>query len=122
MSQRIERFALAHGCDPDLAPELADLLAECEYPRVMAAIACRESRFDTAAIGSVGERGMYQVRPDVWGDPGQSLKSQTDKAEAVLLALIKKHGGLSRAIARYNGDGRKAMEYRDDVLQLARSI
>jgi hypothetical protein len=119
---RIQRFAVSNGCDKDLAPELAELLAECQYPRVLAAIACRESGFDLKARGSVGERGMYQIRPEVWGDPGRTVRSQTKKAEKVLLTLLDEHGGLSRAVERYNGSGRDAAHYRDQVLRLARSI
>lgn len=122
MVVRIERFAVANGCDPSLAPELAELLAECKYPRVMAAIAWRESRFNPKARGAVGERGMYQVRPEVWGDPGRSVHSQTEKTEKVLLALIDEHGGLSRAVERYNGSGTAAKRYREQVLATARSI
>lgn len=122
MVVRIEKFAMANGCDPDLAPELAELLAECRYPRVMAAIACRESGFDLKARGAVGERGMYQLRPELWGDPGRSARSQTEKAEDVLLALVEEHGSLSRGIERYNGSGTDAVRYREHVLRLARSI
>lgn len=122
MVVRLERFALENGCAPSLAPELAELLAECKYPRVMAAIAWRESRFNPKARGAVGERGMYQVRPEVWGDPGRSVHSQTEKTEKVLLALIDEHGGLSRAVERYNGSGTAAKRYREQVLATARSI
>lgn len=122
LSIRIERFALSNGCDPDIAPELAELLVACDYPRVLAAIACRESRFDLEARGAVGERGMFQVRPDVWGDPGRSVYSQVQKTNEILSALIERHRNLSRAVERYNGTGADARRYCVEVLQLAQRI
>lgn len=119
---RIERFAVANGCDPSLAPELAELLAECKYPRVMAAMAWRESRFKLKARGRLGEVGMFQVRPEVWGHPGRTLVSQTRKTQEVLSVLMEEHGNLSRAVMRYNGVGPDAKRYRDEVMQVARSI
>jgi len=52
LSQRLEAFAVKHGADPKIAPELAELLAACEHPRVLAAVAAKESNFRLEAKGA----------------------------------------------------------------------
>ena len=103
LSRRIESFAVKHGADPKMAPELADLLAECEHPRLMAAVAARESHFNPDARGTSGEIGMYRVIPKDWGHPGHTVRSQTKKTEEVLRKLIKANNGkLHVTLAKYN--------------------
>ena len=123
MAVRIERFAVKNGCAPELAPELAELLAECRYPRVLAAIACRESRFNLKARGAVGEVGMFQVKKEIWGSPGKTCFSQVRKTRDILDLLVAESGGkLSVAIAKYNGSGSQAKKYAKAVMKLAASI
>lgn len=123
LSKRIEGFAVKHGADPDLAPELAELLAVCEYPRVLTAIASKESRFNPDAIGSAGEIGAWQVREKFWGHPGETLAEQAKASEAILRDLVDASGGqLKPAIRRYNGSGKQAERYAEHVLKMALEI
>lgn len=123
LSKRIERFSIAHGADPKIAPELAELLAACEHPRVLAAVAAKESRFNPNAVGKSGEIGAWQVIPKHWGHPGRSLRSQAKKSEAILKELVDASGGkLEVAVRKYNGSGPKAVRYASHVMSMARSI
>ena len=124
LSLRIERFVRKNGVSDDLAPELAELLSICKYPRVLSSIPVREKTyFDPGAIGAVGEIGAFQIRPEFWGHPGHDIFSQTLKAQDVLEQLVKEsNGSLSTAIRKYNGSGAQAEKYCRDVLRLARSI
>jgi hypothetical protein len=123
LSKRIEKFAVAHGADPVLAPELAELISVYEHPRVLAAIAAKESGFKLDARGSAGEVGAYQIIPKLHGHPGRTWGSQTEAAERLLNELISDaHGKLEPAVRQYNGSGPKAVRYARHVLSMARSI
>jgi hypothetical protein len=123
LSKRIERFAVAHGADPEIAPELAELIAVCKHPRVLAAIAAKESNFNDRARGKAGEIGMYQVLPHMHGHPGQTWREQTQSSERILDELVLSAGGRLRvAVRRYNGSGPKAVRYAKHVLVMSRSI
>ena len=123
LSKRIERFAVKHGADPEIAPELAELLAACEHPRVLAAIAAKESNFRLNARGAAGEIGAFQIRPELHGHPGHTWGEQSRSAERLVRSLVAKTGGrLEPAVRSYNGAGRKAERYAKHVMVLARSI
>lgn len=123
LSRRIEKFAVAHGADPAVAPELAELLAACEHPRVLAAMGAKESGFNPKAVGKAGEVGAWQVIPKHWGHPGRSLSSQAKHSEAILQELVAaSKGRLEAAVRKYNGSGPKAVRYAAHVMAMARSI
>lgn len=123
LSRRIESFAVKHGADPALAPELAELLAACEHPRVLAAMGAKESGFNPEAVGRAGEVGAWQVIPKHWGHPGRSLSSQAKKSEEILRELVEaSNGKLEQAVRKYNGSGPKAVRYAAHVMAMARSI
>lgn len=123
LSRRIERFAVKHGADPAIAPELAELLSACEHPRVLAAIAAKESRYNLRARGKSGEVGAYQIIPRLHGHPGYTWDSQTRAAERLLNDLVDTTDGkLLPAVTSYNGAGPKARAYGEHVLAMARSI
>lgn len=123
LSKRIERFAVKHGADPGIAPELAELLAACEHPRVLAAIAAKESNFRLHAKGKAGEVGAFQIRPEYHGHPGSTWGSQSKAAERLLKELVEASGGkLSSAVRKYNGAGPKAVRYASHVMAMAYSI
>lgn len=123
LSKRIERFAIAHGAKPDIAPELAELISVHEHPRVLAAIAAKESGFNLLARGSAGEVGAYQIIPKLHGHPGRTWDSQTKAAERLLNDLVSDaNGKLEPAVRRYNGSGEKATRYAKHVMLMARSI
>ncbi len=123
LSKRIERFAVAHGANPNIAPELAELISVHEHPRVLAAIAAKESGFNLLARGSAGEVGAYQIIPKLHGHPGRTWDSQTKAAERLLNDLVSDaNGKLEPAVRRYNGSGEKAERYAKHVMLMARSI
>lgn len=123
LSKRIEKFAVKHGADPAVAPELAELLAACEYPRVLAAVAAKESNFRLNARGAAGEVGAFQIRPEIHGHPGKTWGSQSKAAERLLRDLVAGSGGrLEPAVRKYNGSGPKAERYAKHVMALAHSI
>lgn len=123
LSKRIERFSVQHGADPAIAPELAELIAVCEHPRVLAAIAARESNFNDRAVGGMSEIGMYQVLPQVHGHPGKTWREQTKFSERILRDLVtESRGDLRSAVRKYNGSGAAARKYASHVIGMARSI
>lgn len=123
LSKRIELFAVKHGADPAIAPDLAELLAACEHPRVLAAIAAKESNFRLNARGASGEVGAFQIRPELHGHPGYTWGSQTKSAERLLKELTSDaRGRLEPAVKSYNGAGPKAVRYAKHVMLMARSI
>lgn len=123
LSKRIEAFAIKHGADPRIAPELAELLAACDHPRVLAAIAAKESNFNLRARGRSGEVGAYQIIPRDWGHPGYTWHSQTKAAERILNELTESTAGkLLPAVSRYNGSGPRAAAYGKHVMAMAMSI
>lgn len=123
LSRRIEKFAVKHGADPAIAPELAELLASYEHPRVLAAIAAKESNFRLSARGKAGEVGAFQIIPKHHGHPGYTWSSQTSAADRLLRELLSDTGGrIEPAVRRYNGAGPKAVRYAKSVMVLVRSI
>lgn len=123
LSRRIENFAVRHGADPKRAVEYAEFLATRQHPRVLAAIAAKESRFNVRAVGKVGEIGAFQQRPELHGHPGRSFESQAAAAERHLVRLVKnKDGKLHHAVRSYNGSGPAADRYAAHVMAMARSI
>lgn len=51
------------------------------------ALAELESTFNPKAIGTVGEVGLYQIRPEYWGRVPKSIVGQTKKAHSMLSVL-----------------------------------
>lgn len=123
LSKRIENFAVKNGANPAVAPEIADLIAACKYPRVLAAIAAKESGFTLTAVGKAGEIGAFQVIPAIHGHPGKTWREQAFSSERILKDLVSDSGGkLFVAVRRYNGSGPKAIKYANHVMAMAKSI
>lgn len=90
---------------------LAELIAATSHPRALAAIGAVESGYDPQAVGSRGERGIYQVRPDIWGEVPDDPVDQTRQAEEILERLVREHGSIAEGIRRYNGGGPASRRY-----------
>ena len=56
-------------------------------PEVLA-IAEIESGFNPGAVGGVGEIGLFQIRPEYWGNPGRNIQGQIRQGLKVL-GIIK---------------------------------
>jgi soluble lytic murein transglycosylase-like protein len=117
------RIARRYRVEPS-AVERVIALAETHFPldpALLLAIAGVESSWRPWALGSKGEVGLCQVRPDIHGasatalaDPAVNLRV----AAKVLRHCFKRAGGdLAAAIARYNGRGEAADEYAARVLK-----
>lgn len=124
LSQRIESFVRRHGSVAGCrAAQMAELLSRHRHGAILAAIAARESGFDIRARGRAGEIGAYQVRPQFWGEPGETFEDQTKKAGRILNGLLTEaNGNLAVALERYNGRGQRAKAYAAAVLSLAAGI
>lgn len=82
-------------------------------PRLIAAVATVESKWDTTAVGQAGELGLMQILPSTgaWlarraglqeydlADP----KTNLDFGAFYLSLLLQEHGTLEKALAVYNG-------------------
>lgn len=76
--------ALDAGQGPVDALPLERLI--CSYPwpcdEALAVARC-ESRLDSTAVGAYGERGLFQVRPELWGPVPQDPAGQVAQAYAI---------------------------------------
>jgi hypothetical protein len=98
---------------------IAKAIKKTKYPYTLAAIAKRETggTFNPNLIGDRGQSfGLYQIQEKHWGKFDKSIEGQTKKAEEILDELIKAHR-YTKAVERWNGSGRMARVYRDDVLK-----
>jgi len=122
-SQIVERIARRYRVESS-AVERVITLAERHFPTdpvLLLAIVGVESSWRPWAVGSVGEVGLCQVRPDMHGasatelaDPGINVRV----AARVLRGCLKRsNGDLARGVARYNGRGDAAQEYAVRVLE-----
>jgi soluble lytic murein transglycosylase-like protein len=106
------------------AVERVIALAERNFPTdpaLLLAIVGVESSWRPWAVGSVGEVGLCQVRPDLHGASATDL---ADPAVNVRVAakvlrgcLRRSRGDVAGAIARYNGRGEAAADYATRVLE-----
>lgn len=117
---RLANFAARHGSETPL--EIAEILSVCRYPKVMAAIAARESNFNPDAIGKDGEISMFQLLDPPEGLDPEDNQAALDAAIQLLEEKVAATGSLHKAIRAYNGKGEKSRHYRDDVLKLINEI
>lgn len=103
---------------------IAKAIKKTKYPYTLAAIAKRETggTFNPNVVGDRGQSfGLYQIQEKHWGKFDKSIEGQTNKAEEILDKLIKAHG-YTKAIERYNGSGKMARMYKEDVLKTVSSL
>lgn len=117
------RIARRYHVEPS-AVERVIALAETHFPvdpALLLAIVGVESSWRPWAVGSKGEVGLCQVRPDIHGatatalaDPAVNVRT----AAKVLRHCFKRSDGdLTGAVARYNGRGEAADDYATRVLK-----
>jgi len=118
----VGRIARRYRVEPS-AVERVIALAEKHFPTdpvLLLAIVGVESSWRPWAVGTVGEVGLCQVRPDLHGasatelsDPAVNLRV----AGQVLRRCLKRsQGDVAGAVARYNGRGEAAEIYSARVL------
>lgn len=103
---------------------ISNAINKSKYPYTLAAIAKRETggTFNPQTIGDKGKSyGLYQIQERHWGKFDKSIEGQTKKAEQILDELIKEHG-YNKAVERYNGSGKQARAYKQDVLATVRKL
>ena len=118
----VGRIARRYRVEPS-AVERVIALAERHFssdPLLLLAIVGVESSWRPWAVGSIGEVGLCQVRPDLHGASATELADPTVNvrvAAKVLRGCLKRsHGDLAGAVARYNGRGDAAEAYAGRVL------
>ena len=118
----VARIARRYRVAPS-AVERVIALAEKYFPAdpmLLLAIVGVESSWRPWAVGSVGEVGLCQVRPELHGASATELADPAINvrvAAKVLRACLKRsQGDLPGAVARYNGRGEPAELYAARVL------
>jgi len=95
-------------------------------PALLLAVVGVESSWRPWALGSVGEVGLCQVRPDLHGVSAVDLldpEANIEAAARVLHGCLARSGGdLSGALRRYNGTGPAAERYAAKVLSEHRRL
>lgn len=100
--------------------ELARALAKVtvENQMTLAAIAVKESNGDPKAVGSHGEKGVFQVRECYWGKVPRDIEGQVMQADNILTQLKQQEASEFHALMAYNGTGPRARRYAEDILKL----
>ena len=95
-------------------------------PALLLAVVGVESSWRPWALGSVGEVGLCQVRPDLHGVSAVDLldpEANIEAAARVLHGCLARSGGdISGALRRYNGTGPAAERYAAKVLSEHRRL
>jgi soluble lytic murein transglycosylase-like protein len=99
-------------------------LAERHFPvdpALLLAIVGVESSWRPWAVGSKGEVGLCQVRPDIHGATATQLAEPEINvriaAKLLRRCLRRSAGDVAGAVARYNGRGEAAKDYATRVLE-----
>lgn len=107
---------------------VAGIAARCfpGDPTVLLAVVGVESSWRPWALGSVGEVGLCQVRPDLHGATAAELidpEANIEAAARVLRGCLARSGGdIAGALRRYNGAGPAAERYALKVLAERRRL
>lgn len=107
--------------------EIGIAVCKTKNPKLMAAIAIKESSGDSKAIGDSGDsKGAFQVQEKHWSQVPSTATEQALQAEKILEELVaSSRGRLRSGLAKYNGGDRPprvSYRYADDVLRLKRRI
>jgi hypothetical protein len=107
-------FARKGSPDPQ---RMATAVLETKRPRLMAAIAVRESGGNPKAVGDGGKsKGAFQVQDRHHGRVSSDPVEQALQSERVLNELIaENNGNLKKALNAYNGDTRRKV-YAQNIL------
>lgn len=89
-------------------------------PGLLASVILVESNCKIDAVGKAGELGLGQIRKEIWGDflqQNQIKDIRGVEATAAVLSYHVKKWGMKKGVERYNGQGKKAKEYRAKVMK-----
>ena len=106
---------------------MAKAVLATKKPKLMTAIAIKESNGNPKAVGDGGaSKGAFQVQAKHWGHVSNDPIKQAIQSEAILdELLIASRGRLRCALAKYNGGNnppKAAYQYADKVIKIARSL
>lgn len=106
---------------------MAKAVLATKKPRLMAAIAIKESNGNPGAIGDNGaSKGAFQVQSKHWGVVPNDAIKQALQSERILEELSRaSRGRLRCTLAMYNGGPNppaKSYRYADSVIKIARSL
>lgn len=118
-------FFMRHGSPQPL--EMALAVAKTKNPKLMAAVAVRESNGNPKAVGDGGaSKGAWQVQEKHWAKVPTTATEQALQAEKILEELVaSSQGRLQSGLEKYNTGrvGTKAgKRYATDVLRLKRRL
>jgi hypothetical protein len=113
-------FASKGSPDPQ---RMATAVLGTKRPRLMAAIAVRESGANPKAVGDGGKsRGSFQVQARHWGRVSKDPVEQALQSERILEELLADNkGNLKKALNAYNGDTRRKV-YAQNILNELQNI
>jgi hypothetical protein len=95
--------------------QTTELLYNCKYPEIMAAIASIESGFYSGAIGTYDERTKWQILE--WSKEDLKDDQHALNRAIQIFEEKKKNRNISDAIKAYNGKGKKAEIYKRNVIK-----
>jgi hypothetical protein len=99
--------------------EMANAVLQTRSPRLMAAMAVRESGGNHNIRKTGWKRqhnGAFQVNPKHWGKVSDDPIAQALQAEAILTELTQETGGIRKALNAYGGDRTKRV-YAANILR-----
>ena len=118
------KFAADHGVVDPAA--LVAAVRHSPMANLLISMAIEESRGDPDAVGSVGERGAWQVIASDWGAVPKDLQGQAVQAEQIISTLLVcTKGNKKKALAQYNGGTSptiKSYRYAERILKRARNL
>jgi hypothetical protein len=106
---------------------MAKAVLATKKPKLMAAIAIKESNGNPKAVGDNGaSKGAFQVQAKHWGTVSNDPVKQALQSERILEELaLASRGRLRQTLAMYNGGNKpskSAYRYADDVIRKVNSI
>ena len=112
---------VARICKNGCPAALAETIASLPHPRILTAIAAKETAFRNISGDGGTSQGIFQVQRKHWGPVPSEPALQAVQASKILESLIKAKG-LRAGVKAYNGAGEKAERYAESVLRTARSV
>jgi len=89
-------------------------------PALLLAVIMVESNCRIEAVGMSGELGLGQIRQEFWRDflNQQGIDDiRGVEATASVLSYHVKKWGMEKGVERYNGKGKKSIEYRQKIMK-----
>lgn len=108
--------------------EMGIAVCKTKNPRLMTAVALKESDGDPTAVGDSGlSKGAFQVQEKHWGSVPDTATEQALQAEKILDELVASspRRNLRSGLAKYNGGvkpPKSSYRYADDILKIKNEV